>query len=71
VRSLLRDLDTLGVAPELAMRIVPMVLAALRLALEADVMLADKTAACLVAERVMAATVVAILGEEQPPVTDD
>jgi hypothetical protein len=68
-RSLLRDLDTMGVAPELAHRIVRMVMAALRLALDADdVSMEDKTAACLVAERVMAATVVAILAERlQPP----
>jgi hypothetical protein len=51
----------MGVPSDLAGRIVPLVLVALRRTLEADVSIDDKTAACLVAERIMAATVVAIL----------
>jgi hypothetical protein len=48
-----------------------MVMAALNLALDTpDISPEDKTAACLVAERVMAATVVGVL-QEPPGPTDD
>ena len=61
----------MGVESELAARIVPKVMAALTLALDTpDISLEDRTAACLVAERVMVATTVAILQEPPGPTND-
>ena len=61
----------MGVESELAARIVPKVMAALTLALDTpDISLEDRTAACLVAERVMVATTVAILQEPPGPPND-
>jgi hypothetical protein len=61
----------MGVEPDLANDIVRMVLAALNLALDTpDISLEDRTAACLVAERVMIATAVGIL-QERPSRAND
>jgi hypothetical protein len=61
----------MGVESELAARIVPKVMAVLTLALDTpDISLEDRTAACLVAERVMVATTVAILQEPPGPTSD-
>jgi hypothetical protein len=61
MRTLHRDLAKMGVEPDLANDIARMVMASLNLALDTpDISLEDRTAVCLMAERVMAATVVAI-----------
>jgi hypothetical protein len=55
----------------LAIEIVRMVMAALNLALDTpDISLEDRTAACLVAERVMIATTVGILQERPSRASD-
>jgi hypothetical protein len=54
-----------------AIAIVRMVMAALTLALDTpDISLEDRTASCLVAERVMCATVVAIV-QKRPSLAND
>ena len=61
----------MGLEPDLAWDIVKMVMASLKLALDTpDISLEDRTAACLVAERVMVATTVAILQEPPGPTSD-
>ena len=70
LRTMLRDLDNLGVPPEIAHRIAPKVMASLNVVLDADVDICEMVAACLVASRVMLATTVAILAEPVGP-TDD
>jgi hypothetical protein len=61
----------MDVESKLAARIVPKVMASLTLALDTpDISLEDRTAACLVAERVMVATTVGIL-QERPSLAND